>query len=126
MKKIIILWRMSNACPRHKTPKVIETIIKLISYNMGKIPQDEILLTNVKALNFHSPQFLNIVLNIHLMAISEAMLRSTYPPCILHPIPYMWVMQPNWKAFVQGQCKVAIFFGLEWCKNCRNKILHYF
>ncbi len=82
MKKNIILWRMLNACPRHKTPKVIGKIIKLISYNMGKIPQDELLLTNVRALNFHSPKFLNTFLNhpndIHLGAISKAMLRSTH------------------------------------------------
>jgi hypothetical protein len=71
--------------------QAIGKIIKFISYNMGEIPQDELLLTNVKALNFHSPKFLNTFKNypndIHLAAISKAML--IYPPCILHPIPSM-------------------------------------
>ncbi len=82
MKKNTILRRMLNACPKHKTPEVIGKIIKLISYNMGEIPQDELLLTNVKALKFHFPKFLNIFLNhpndIHLGVISKAMLRSTH------------------------------------------------
>jgi hypothetical protein len=78
---------MLNACPRHKTPKVIGKIIKLLFYNMGKIPQDELLLTTIKALNFHPSKFLNTFTNhpndIHLGAISKALLRSTHLASIL-------------------------------------------